>query len=67
MNPNPGQLEDFDSFKLEDLDEELLDFEVEDLFGDLADSLTSGGNGRVTSTDVDGIEVGTEVVLTVTC
>ena len=73
MNPNPGWLEDFDSFKLEGLDEELLDFELEDLFGDLADGLTRGGGGGVMSVDADadadadGIGVGTEVVTTVTC
>ena len=69
MNPNPGQLEDFDSFKLEGSDEELLDFELEDLFSDIANGLARGGDGGVMSADADadGIGVGTEVVTTVTC
>ena len=53
MNPNPGWLEDFSSFELEGLDKELLDFELEDLFGNLADGLTGGGGGGVMSTDAD--------------
>ena len=69
MNPNPGWLEDFDSFELEDLDEELLDFELEDLFGDLADGSTRGGGGGVMSVNAnaDGIGVSTDVVMTITC
>ena len=67
MNPNPGWLEDFDSFKLEGLDKELLDFELEDLFGNLADGLTRGGGVMSVHADADGIGVSTEVVMTLAC
>ena len=66
MNPNPGWLEDFDSFELEGLGKELLGFELEDLFSDIADGLTRGGGGGVMSADAGGIGVGTEVVMTMT-
>ena len=69
VNANPGWLEDFDPLVLEDLEEELLDFEPEDFFGEAADCLAelgAGGRGAM-SAAVEGMGVNTEVVMVVLC
>ena len=55
VNANPGWLKDFDPLVLEDLEEELLDFELEDFFSEAAGSLAElgGGGGGATSVDVE--------------
>ena len=64
---NLGQLKDFDPLVLEYLEEELLDFELKDFFGEAADGLAEPGGGGATSADIEGMGVDTEVVTVVLC